>query len=339
MPLRSAWHLPLPSPANLVRVAELGVALAADGTVLAFDQDGEVHWSARTGGARALAVSDGVVVTLGGGVGGRFTLTGRGLHDGTIQWATSVPARRMTRLFAGDGIIHGTLARSGRFVLESYQATDGATLGALPLDRRRAMVALDGRRVWTRDADGLTEHDRAHGTSRQVSLADGPMTEAGPWLVTSVGDTVLAVRDGAVLWRTRLSERDLTEVGLADGLDDDGEADLWDAEPGRPTIAGDHVYVADLSGRLHCLALTDGTLRWTALSRHYPSAAAPARVATAKGVVVWPGSDEVLYLVAENDGAILDSAELPFPFEGAVETWGPVALLPCADGVRAYRVD
>lgn len=340
MALHAAWELPLDAPVPLVRVTPpVAVALAADGTLLAFDPEGRIRWSAPTGGARAMAISGDVVVTLGSGAGGRFTLTGRDLGRGGIRWATSVVARRMTRLFASEGVVHATLSRDGRFLLETYRAADGAVTGTRALDRRRGMVALDGRRAWTRDERGLSEHDLRSGEVREVRLEDGPMTEAGPWLVTSVGASVVGVRGGAVVWRTPLGERDLTEVGRADGLeDDDEEPDVWEAELGRPTIAGDRVYVADLSGRLHSLALDTGALRWTAHSEHYPSAERPARVASLDHGVVWPSSDEMLYLVEDSDGSIRDALELPFPFEGTAEAWGPLVLLPGPDGIRAYRV-
>ncbi len=338
MVLRAAWELPFDVPVSLLRVAELAVVLATDGTLVAFDGEGRVRWSAPTGGARTVVVSDGVVATLGRGALGRFTLTGRDLNRGEIRWATSVVARRTTRLFASEGRIHATLSRHGRFLLETYRSLDGVATDALPLDRRRAMVAVDGRRVWTRDELGLSEHNRTRGRVHTTPIEDGPMTEAGPWLVTSIGATVVGVRGGEVVWQTSLGSRDLTSVGLADGLEDDDEPDIWEAEPGRPTIVGGHAYIADLSGRLHSLALSTGVRRWTVLSRHYPSARRPARVACLNARVVWPASDELLYLVDDTDGSILDAFELPLPFEGSVEAWGELVLLPYPDRVRAYRV-
>lgn len=282
-----------------------------------------------------MVVGASTVVTLGGGVGGRWTLTGRALRSGDVLWAKSIPARRITRLFAdGKGALFATMARDGRFQLERYRESDGEAFGAMDLDRRRAIVSGDGQRIWTRDAEGLTLHRWGAPSQSFEVLGNGPMTAHGEWLI-STGAEVTAIRGETIAWRAPGASRDLTAVAAADGLDDDDEDDIWDADLGRAAIADEDVLVADRNGLLHAFDLRSGKRRWTAESEHYPSAEGVAIPAALDAHVFFPASDETLYLVDRSTGAGLAHVELSGPFAGAAHRLEDVVVL-ADDGLSAF---
>ncbi|HJK91674.1 MAG TPA: PQQ-binding-like beta-propeller repeat protein, partial [Polyangiaceae bacterium LLY-WYZ-15_(1-7)] len=336
MKLELAWHLEPHTPLRFARAAgDALVALSRAGALLCFalgEDAPRLRWRT-VGGARAFALAGGHVVAAEGRRGRGWQLVGYGLLDGAPRWRRQLEAGRVARVFAAGERAHATLSREGRFVLESVRVEDGASLGVRPLDRRRAMVAADGARAWTRDADGVTEHALGGAVRRETALAaNGPMSERGPLLVTSVGDAVVAVREGAPIWRTPLPARDLREVAERDGvLDEEDEEDVWEAEPGRAALGEALAWVPDMNGSLHALDLASGALRWTAHSAHYPSSDAVAVPCTLGAHVAWPASDEHLYLVDAGTGAVQARLDLEAPFEGAALAL-PDEVVALADG-------
>lgn len=337
--IEPAWDLLGDIAFETARVREhLVAAIGRGGETALVDADGNLRWSTdATYPAAAMTLGARHVVTAHHQDRWRLRATD---HAGAVAWEVELDAARVARLFSdGRGRVLVLLNRDGRFRVDIHREDDGHRTHTRALDRRRAVADPHGRFVWTRDASGASGHDLPRGTHTSVALdGDGPMTACKDRLLTVTGDALACFRGDEVDWETRVPGRDLTELARQDGLADAGEEDFWEPELGRPIQAGELACVADLNGQLHAFELATGTSAWTFASAHYPSSLGVAMPAFTGEHILFPASDEHLYLV-DMQGEQRDALDLGFPFEGpAVPVPGEsLVILPC-NGLRAFRV-
>lgn len=351
MTLTRAWSFPAVEGAafEIVHVrGRTGVAFDPDsGALLQLDlEDGGVRWRVDPssdpgddGRAQACAVGPKHVLTSHHEGDKRWRLDARRLEDGAPAWSLPVEAGRVGRLFANERSFFAFANVEGLFVLLPIPMADPKLAKARPLDRRRGLVGPDGRHAWTRDRAGLSELDILTGERVTHRLPANGVMSAGPGcLMTTVAANGLTFfRDGARPWSVRFGPRDLGPVAARDGVGDEGEEDVWNANLGRGVIDGDDAFVPDLSGALHRVVLADGRVRWTAEAAHYPSSQRCAMPAAVGERVLWAASDEHLYEVHRGSGRVLDAVDLGAPFERIVGAC-PELDLAIVPGVAAYRV-
>ena len=257
--------------------------------------------------------------------------------DGQAAWDVDLESKAVGRIFAGhrDDVVV-LLSRRKKFLMERYAQADGTFLETRPIERRRALLSQDRRRLWMRDRIGITSlRVDGFGVTRVSLTGNGAVGESGDVAVTPVGQNELACVAGHDLrWQVRVDGRDLRPVVLADGLDAD-EDEYENAHLGRPVLDRDQVLVPDLNGVLHCFDLGTGALRWRFEGDHYPSAErvpTPLRLGERIGYV---GTDEMLYLLAR-DGTCVAKHELagppladPVPMNGG--------LVVYSEGLRCFE--
>lgn len=337
--IEPAWHVLGDLSFEIARVRDrLVAALGRGGETALLDLEGSVRWCTDTAyPAAAMTLGERNVVTAHHQDRWRLRATD---HRGAIAWEIPLDAVRVARLFSdGRGRVLVLLNRDGQFRVDVHREDDGQRIHTSALDRRRAVTDPRCRFVWTRDASGATAHDLPKGTRSAVPFdGDGPMTALGDSLLTVTGDALACVRGGEINWETRVPGRDLTELAQRDGLADEGEEDFWEPELGRPIQAGDLACVADLAGQLHAFELATGTSAWTFASDHYPSSLAVAMPAFTGSYVLFPATDEHLYLLGL-DGEPLASFDLGVPFDGpAVPVADESLVILPSNGLRAFRL-
>jgi outer membrane protein assembly factor BamB len=127
-------------------------------------------------------------------------------------------------------------------------------------------------------------------------------------LIVGSGDGVIRALSlaGKLLWATRV------------------DAPVY----GVPVVAGETVYVGDNQGRMHALAVADGTRRWTFARADYAIEAAPA---VAKNALVFGAWDGMLYALNRADGSLLWKTPGPKSSLGkAVRYYAPADCGPLA---------
>ncbi|WP_182870267.1 outer membrane protein assembly factor BamB family protein [Stieleria mannarensis] len=150
-------------------------------------------------------------------------------------------------------------------------------------------------------------------------------------LVAGIGLAVLGSACSAADWsfpRGDAAASGATTAQLPDELAVAWEFNADDAVEATPIVVGDRVYVADVMGKIYCLARSDGQERWR---KDFGTGFLASPVIAGDRLVIGDYDGNV-YAISASDGEELWTATTDGEISGSAAIYGDKVLVACQDG-------